>query len=108
MLTVTETENMSVELEKADDTTMPVSRVPEDIDLSGRGPHDTVMNSSGGSADSGLNDSGTSLESSDGVTITTSDEEARLKEEDMVDGQRLDFDSVDHGDRSPPYEKKGE
>ena len=109
MLTVSERENMSAEFDKADDTTMPVSQVSAEMDLGGRGADDTVMNSSGGSADSGLNDSGTSLESSDRATITTSDEETRLKEEeDMVDGRQLDFDCDDHGDRSPPYEKKGE
>lgn len=110
MLTVSERENMSAESDKADDTAMPVSQLSAEMDLGGRGADDTVMNSSGGSADSGLNDSGTSVESSDRATITTSDEETRLREEeeDMVDGRQLDFDGDDHGDRSPPYEKKGE
>ncbi|KAK7092571.1 hypothetical protein V1264_008297 [Littorina saxatilis] len=65
-----------------------------------------VMNNSSGSTDSGLNESGTSLESSDGTTITTSDEESKLKEEDMGH-DRIDYDRVDDCDMSPPpYHKK--
>ncbi|KAL8569828.1 hypothetical protein ACOMHN_006554 [Nucella lapillus] len=67
---------------------------------------DSVMDKSGGSLDSGLNDSGASADSlSDRLTSST-DEEARLRHEDMLK-EPLDFDCMEDNPHSPPYDKKG-
>ncbi|KAK7482067.1 hypothetical protein BaRGS_00026651 [Batillaria attramentaria] len=93
MLTISETENMSAEVEKADDKAMSVSQT--DMTSPKRADDSHNENNTSRGSDSGLNDSGTSVESSDGTTITTSDEEARMREEESALEERIDYDSHD-------------